>query len=55
MGHSGVLFVCLFVWLCWIFFAAQAFSLVAASGGQSPVGVRGFLIAVASLVAEPRL
>ena len=31
------------------------FSPVAVIGGDSPVGVRGFLIAVASLVAEPRL
>ena len=38
------------VWLCWIF-AAQTFSLVAASSGYSLVAVHG-LIVVASLVAE---
>ena len=38
-------------WLHWVFIAAQAFSLVAASGGHCLVVVRGLLIAVASLVA----
>ena len=41
-------------WLRWVFVAVRGLSLVAASGGYS-VAVRGFLIAVASLVAEHRL
>ena len=39
-------------WLCWVFVAAQAFSLVAASGGYSPFAVHGLLIAVGSLDAK---
>ena len=39
-----LLFVCLFcLWLRWVFVAAQAFSLVVASGGFSLVAVRGLL------------
>ena len=40
--------------LCWVFIAAQTFSLVGESGGYSLVMVCGLLILVASLVAEHR-
>ena len=43
-----ILFI--YFWLCWIFVAAQGLSLVAASGGYSPVSVHGLLIEVASLL-----
>ena len=43
-----------FFFLCWVFIAAQAFSLVVASRGYSLVVIRG-LIMEASLVAEHRL
>ena len=39
----------------WVFVVAHGLSLVVASGGSSPVEVRGLLIAVALLVAEHRL
>ena len=39
-------------WLCWVFDAAHGLSLVAESGGCSPVAVRGLLTVVASLVVE---
>ena len=39
-------------WLCWVFVAAQGLSLVAKSGGCSPVEVCRLLIVVASLAAE---
>ena len=50
-------FINLFIefWLCWIFIAAQAFSLVAASGSYSLVAAYSLLIVVAALVAEHRL
>ena len=44
-----ILFI--YFWLCWVFVAARAFSLVAVSGGYSLVAACG-LTAVASLVAE---
>ena len=34
-SHLVLLFVCLFVWLCWVFVAVRGLSLVAASGGHS--------------------
>ena len=40
--------------LCWVFIAAQTFSLVGESGGYSLVMVCGLLILMASLVAEHR-
>ena len=40
-----------YFWLCWVFVAAQAFSLVVASRGYSLAAVRGFLTVVGSLVA----
>ena len=43
-----------YFFLCWVFIAAQAFSLVVASRGYSLVAMRG-LIVEASLVAEHRL
>ena len=43
--------VIIYFWLCWVFIAVRL-PLVAVSGGSSLVAVRGFLIAVASLVAE---
>ena len=39
----------------WVFAAVRGLSLVAASGGYSLGVVCGFLVAVASLVAEHRL
>ena len=37
------LFIYLFnCWLCWVFMAARAFSLVLASGGYSPVECKAF-------------
>ena len=48
-------FVILFFWLHWVFGAACGLSLVEASRGYSLVAVRGFLIAMASLVAEHRV
>ena len=42
-------------WLCWVSVAVQAFSLVAARWGYSPVAVSGLLLAVASPVTEPGL
>ena len=40
--------------LCWVFATAQAFSLIAASRDYSLVSLRGLLVAVAFLVADPR-
>ena len=53
-------FVCLFVclmyfWLRWLFVVARGLSLVAASGGYSPLRCAGLLVAVVSLVAENEL
>lgn len=45
-----ILFI--YFWLCSFFFAAQAFSPVAASGGSSLAVVRRLCVAMASLVAE---
>ena len=42
-------------WLCWVFIAVRAFSLVVVSKGPSLVMVCGLLTAVASLIAEHRL
>ena len=50
---KNILFV--YLRLCWVFVAVQAFSLVAVSGGYSLVAVCGLLFVVASLVAEHRL
>ena len=47
--HFMHLFV--YVWLCWVFIAAWAFSLVT-SRSYSVVAVWGFLIVLASLIAE---
>ena len=45
-----------FFWLCWVFLAVlMGFSLVAVSRGYSLLVVHRHLIAVASLVAAPRL
>ena len=43
-------FICF--WLCWVFVAVWALSLVAVSGDYSPLAVHGRLIVVASLVAQ---
>ena len=45
-------FLFTYFWLCWVSFVAHGLSLVAESGGHPLVVVRGFLIVVASLVAE---
>ena len=50
------IFMCSFLffsfWLHLVFVAAFSLSLVAESGGYSPVAVRGLFIVVVSLVAE---
>ena len=48
-------FIYFYFWLCWVFVAVCGLSLVAVSGGYSLVVVHGFLIEMASLVAEHRL
>ena len=45
----------LYLWRLWAFVAARGLSLVVATRGYSLVAVHGVFIAVASLVAEPRL
>ena len=45
----------IYFWLCWVFVAVSRLSLVAASAVYSLVEVHGFLIVVASFVAEHRL
>ena len=58
LNETRVLFffvnIILFIYfcLCWIFIAAEAFSVVMESGGCSLVVVLGLLLAVASLVGE---
>ena len=42
----------MYFWPCWVFIVMLKLSLVVASRGYSLVAVRGFLIVVASLVAE---
>ena len=42
----------IYFWLCWVFGAAQAFSLAVESGVYSGVAVSSLLIVVASLVAQ---
>ena len=54
----GIIFLKFFflsLWLCWVFIAACRLSLVVVSRGYSLVVVHGFLIVVASPVAEHRL
>ena len=48
------LFVCLFVWLRWVFVAARGLSLNCGERGLLFVAVCRLLIAVASLVVEHR-
>ena len=43
------------LWLCWVFIAVCRLSLVVVSPGYSLAVVHGFLIVVASPVAEHRL
>ena len=43
-----------YFWLCWVFVAARAFS-SCSERGLLFIAVRGLLVAVASLVAEPGL
>ena len=46
----------IYFWLDWVFIAARRLSLAAGRGGYTLfVSVHGFLIVVASLVAEQRL
>ena len=57
LNETRVLFffyIILFIYfcLCWIFIAAEAFSVVMETGGCSLVVVLGLLLAVASLVGE---
>ena len=42
----------IYSWLCWVFIAVRAFSLIAESRGYSLVAVRGLRVVVASLVAD---
>ena len=48
-------YLCIYFWLCWVFAAECGLSPVVASGACSLVTVRGLLMAVVSLVAEPGL
>ena len=50
-----IIYLRVYFWLCWIIVAACGLSLVAASGGCSPVAAHRLLIAVASLAVEHRL
>ena len=49
------IFFFLYFWLCWVFIAMQAFSLVAENRGDSLVAAHQLPTGVASLVAERRL
>ena len=42
----------IYLWLCWVFVAEWAFSLVAESRGSSLVAVCRLLVALGSLVTE---
>jgi len=55
--HFELIFLNVFIyfWLCWVFVAAQAFLLIAASRGYFLVAAHRLLIAVASFVAEHKL
>jgi len=44
-----------FFWLCWVFVAACQLSVVMVRGGCFLFGLHGFLIVVASCVAEHEL
>ena len=48
-------FLILFIWLCWVFVAAWAFSLVMEIRGLLSVMGPGLLIEVASLIEELQL
>ena len=48
-------FLCISLWLPWVFIAARGLSLVAGSGGHSLVVVLGLLLVVASLIEEQSL
>ena len=49
------MYVCMYVWLCWVFVSVRGLSLVVARGGPLFIAVRGPLIIAASLVAVHRL
>ena len=49
-----VIILFIYFWLCWVFLAARAFSLISVNGGFSPVAMRRLLIVVASLIAQLR-
>ena len=49
--NKFIYFIYFYFWLCWVFLAARAFS-SCGERGLLLVAARGFLIAVASLVAE---
>ena len=48
------MYVCMYVWLCWVFIAAGAFS-SCGEWGLPLVAILGLLLVVASLVAECKL
>ena len=50
---NNLLFV--YFWLHWVFVAVRGLSLVVASGSYSLVATLWLLVAITSLVAEPRL
>ena len=55
-GFLPFIYLFIYLWLRWVFVAACGLSLIALSGGYSSLAaVRGFLIAMASLVAEHEL
>ena len=50
-----LIYLFIYLWLCWVFVSVRGLSLVAASGGHSSSRHAGPLIIAASLVAEHRL
>ena len=51
----NIFFLFIYFWLHWVFIAVLGLSLVVASGSYSLVAMLWLLIAVTSLVAEPKL
>ena len=49
------IYICIYLWLCWVFIVVCMLSLVVESGGYFLATVPGLLIVVASLVAGHRL
>ena len=54
-GFFSFVYLCIYLWLCWVFVAVCGLSLAVVNGGYSPAVVCRLLIAVTSLIAEHRL